>query len=144
MSDWLRLLNGYKRRGLGVDEALRAYAMLHVSFVHIHPFFDGNGRMARLLSNVPIIRSGYPPIIIPSEKRLEYNSLLATYSLKVGQADPKTDILAEPELLDGFVSFCKLAWEESMRLVELAYQAQEKRREKRKGTGDGPMVGKNA
>jgi len=38
-------------------------------FIHIHPFWDGNGRMARLVANIPVIRAGLPPIIIPMEKR---------------------------------------------------------------------------
>lgn len=42
---------------------LRA-TVLHAWFVHIHPFLDGNGRCARAISNLELIRAGYPSIII--------------------------------------------------------------------------------
>ncbi len=33
--------------------AVEAYAGLHLDFVTIRPFFDGNGRVARLIANLP-------------------------------------------------------------------------------------------
>lgn len=51
-------------------------AQLHVIFVGIHPFVDGNGRTSRLLLNLDLMKSGYPPIIIKAEKRLAYYSAL--------------------------------------------------------------------
>jgi Fic family protein len=36
----------------------------HLKLVDIHPFNDGNGRTARLLMNLILIRSGYPPVAI--------------------------------------------------------------------------------
>ncbi len=44
----------------------------HRRLVDIHPFNDGNGRTARLLMNLMLIRGGYPPIAIRPEDRLEY------------------------------------------------------------------------
>jgi Fic family protein len=45
---------------------------LHHDFVLIHPFDDGNGRVARLLVNYVLLRSGYPPVIVRSEDKLVY------------------------------------------------------------------------
>jgi len=45
---------------------------LHGEFVKIHPFIDGNGRTARLLLNFELIRSGYPPVIIKADNRINY------------------------------------------------------------------------
>lgn len=47
-------------------------ALLHMHFVFIHPFIDGNGRLARLIMNTVLIQSGYLPAIIPPVLRHEY------------------------------------------------------------------------
>lgn len=53
-------------------------AEFHLRFVSIHPFVDGNGRTARLLFNLILLKHGFPPTIIPVEKRREYiNSIEA-------------------------------------------------------------------
>lgn len=46
--------------------------VLHAWFVHIHPFIDGNGRTARALTNLELVRSGYPSIIIRKKERDRY------------------------------------------------------------------------
>jgi len=50
------------------DAAFTAHRRLE----DIHPFNDGNGRTARLLMNLILIRGGYPPITVRPEDRLEY------------------------------------------------------------------------
>ncbi len=44
----------------------------HRRLVDIHPFNDGNGRTARLLRNLILIRGGYPPVAVRPEDRLGY------------------------------------------------------------------------
>jgi Fic family protein len=44
----------------------------HRRLVDIHPFNDGNGRTARLLMNLILIRAGYPPVAVRPEDRLRY------------------------------------------------------------------------
>ena len=51
-------------------------ALLHKKFVFIHPYKDGNGRVARLLMNTALIQDGYLPALIPPILRSEYISLL--------------------------------------------------------------------
>jgi Fic family protein len=51
-------------------------AQLHKRFIFIHPFIDGNGRVARLLMNTALIQDGYMLAIIPPVLRHEYISLL--------------------------------------------------------------------
>ena len=47
-------------------------AMLHIIFVNIHPFIDGNGRLARLLMNLTLLQAGYNITIIPPIVRADY------------------------------------------------------------------------
>ena len=50
----------------------------HAWLTHVHPFEDGNGRMARLLTNLVLARAGYPPIIVKaSSHRQSYLDALA-------------------------------------------------------------------
>jgi Fic family protein len=45
---------------------------VHFHFVSIHPFRDGNGRTARLLMNLLLLRAGYPIVIISNSVRKDY------------------------------------------------------------------------
>jgi Fic family protein len=49
-----------------------AAAWLHRNIVMIHPFADGNGRVARLAMNALLIQSGHLPAIINPDSRMEY------------------------------------------------------------------------
>lgn len=51
-------------------------SILHHKFVHIHPFFDGNGRTARLLMNVLLLNRGFPLTIILKNDRKKYYKVL--------------------------------------------------------------------
>lgn len=51
-------------------------AYLHHKFVEIHPFVNGNGRAARLLTNLYLIQKGFPPIVLKVEDREKYYKAL--------------------------------------------------------------------
>lgn len=59
----------------------------HRRLVDIHPFNDGNGRIARLLMNLILIRGGYPPIAVRPEDRLAYVQALQQSQAGRGTAD---------------------------------------------------------
>lgn len=60
---------------LEIDILIRS-AIFHHRFVWIHPFFDGNGRTARLLLNLLLMKSGFPPAIILKNDRKKYYDAL--------------------------------------------------------------------
>jgi len=54
------------------DNIVRRIAKLHLTFEHIHPFVDGNGRIGRVINNYALIRENYVPINIKFINRKEY------------------------------------------------------------------------
>jgi len=69
------LIKWYETKGSMLHPIERA-ALLHSIFVGIHPFIDGNGRTARLLLNLELMKAGYPPVILKVENRLAYYEAL--------------------------------------------------------------------
>ena len=69
-------------------------AMLHLKFVSIHPFIDGNGRTSRLIMNLALIQDGYQLAIIPPVCRLEYNDYIRLFQNK-GNPKPFCEFIAE-------------------------------------------------
>ena len=59
----------------------------NLDFVTIHPFYDGNGRMSRILTNLVLIAYGYPPIYIRENERAPYYQYLADIQGYGGEPD---------------------------------------------------------
>ena len=72
---WLSGVTVPGKKFASVDGILIA-AAAHTWFVHIHPFIDGNGRVARLLMNLVLMRFGVPIAIITREDRIRYYDTL--------------------------------------------------------------------
>jgi Fic family protein len=64
----------------------------HAWFERIHPFVDGNGRVGRLMLNFLLLQQGYPPAVIPAEKRRQYLQALRTAD--GGNPKPLTEVVA--------------------------------------------------
>ncbi|OPX38911.1 MAG: cell filamentation protein Fic [Desulfobacteraceae bacterium 4484_190.2] len=135
MQGWLALFQKIlQEKTPNEEKALSAYVFLHISFVGIHPFWDGNGRLARLIANAPVIRAGYPPIIIPKERRQEYIEALSEYHVAVETVTARDELLTHVDKLDRFKRFCAESWSESTKLVDEAHKKQKERnQQKNKG-----------
>lgn len=74
-------------------DAITNAAYLHHGLAEIHPFSDGNGRVARLLTNLYLLRKGYPPIVLKKEDRLKYYEYLR--AADSGDLAPFVDFIAK-------------------------------------------------
>lgn len=75
-AEWLLKISTVSDQDIGNPDAILFAAVAHTWLVYIHPFIDGNGRVARLLMNLILMRSGYPIAIITKEDRLRYYDAL--------------------------------------------------------------------
>jgi Fic family protein len=134
MEQWLGML---AEQTAAPKDLVRAYARLHVSFVAIHPFWDGNGRVARLVSNLPCLKAGEPPIVIPREKRFEYLSTLAKYTSVNGVPCLGGPLVHENKPFETFCLLCEECRRETLSLVEDAH-ALKKQRDRNKKPKNAP------
>jgi hypothetical protein len=109
-------------------QAMAAYVRTHIVFVRIHPFFDGNGRMARLIANLPVLAAGFPPILVPMSRRSDYIDLLWRYQNAVGRIGRGSRLLPPHPALHEFESLLLEEWQKSTSLVEEANQLAKQRR----------------
>ena len=65
--EWLRKVEAENK-----THPLITACLFHYRFDRIHPFDDGNGRMARILMNFILMMHGFPPVIVPSTEKTEY------------------------------------------------------------------------
>ena len=91
MAEWTRAFRRDLERS---DYPLPLFlAESHWRFLRIHPFDDGNGRTARLLSNYALLRKNLPPIVIKSADRDRYISGLQ--NADVGNSLPLAEFMLE-------------------------------------------------
>ncbi len=69
------------------EHPLLLAAMLHYRFVKIHPFDDGNGRIARLLMNYVLLRNHLPLIVIKSDEKDKKAYLSSLNRADIGEID---------------------------------------------------------
>jgi hypothetical protein len=82
------------------------------------------------VANIPVLRAGLPPIIIPREERKDYINALSDYHFAVGKINADDELLPELEKLKPFTEFCRLAWQALLDLVEEVREKQRGRCDK--------------
>ena len=95
--------------------AIELAALFHYRYIRIHPFEDGNGRIARLLVNFILLRAGYPMIIVRTEDKDSYLNALNFSDISVGFV-PSDGAKAKLEDIQPFVLYMKGCLERALEL----------------------------
>lgn len=88
MTDFVQWCNDNDNKIHPVEMAAR----VHTDFVGIHPFVDGNGRTARLLMNLSLIKNKLPVVVIQNKEKLAYYEALDAAHTK-GDYQPFTQLI---------------------------------------------------
>lgn len=122
-----------------------AAAWLHHRFTEIHPFQDGNGRVARCLASISFIKSGWFPLVVDREHREKY--IAALEMADQGDITPLVELFARVER-SAFVRALSVARqvEREQRVSQVISVAREdllkKRKELRAGWEDLQALGR--
>jgi Fic family protein len=127
MTDIIDFINSVDLANVTPATAHRDYARIHMGIVHIHPFWDGNGRIARLLANIPLLRAGLPPLTIRQDERRTYIQILANYQIAIGQLNGGTGVWPDASRLMEFNEFCASCYAPAEKLVAAAFEIQRRR-----------------
>jgi Fic family protein len=93
-----------KEEEKGALSAIELATLFHYRYIRIHPFEDGNGRIARLLVNYILHRHGYPMIVVPTTDRNNYLEILNKCDKLTGTI-PFDGVNASLEQLKPFVDY---------------------------------------
>lgn len=102
MGDLVAWYNEAERSGEYTPVQLAA--LFHYRYIRIHPFEDGNGRIARLMVNYILARHNYPMIVVRSRKKNNYLEALHKSDLKVG-VTPSIGAHAPLNKIDAFLKY---------------------------------------
>lgn len=111
MSDLVNWYNAAETEGKLTPIELAA--MFHYRYIRIHPFEDGNGRIARLLVNYILARHNYPMIVIRSKDKDSYLTALNRCDIAVGPV-PSAGAHAELSQIQPFTEYMGFALERAL------------------------------
>ncbi len=121
MADLVKWYNEEEAKGeLSLAELC---ALFHYRYIRIHPFEDGNGRIARLLMNYILCRHGYPMIVVKSADKGNYLNVLSQCDAKVGMA-PSVGAYAGIEQIRPFVAYVEQCMERAFAICIKAAKGQ--------------------
>lgn len=127
MAQLIDAINMVNFNRVTLDNAHQLYAKIHMGIAHIHPFWDGNGRIARLLANILLLKAGLPPLVIELAQRRTYIQTLASYQIAIGQLSSATGVWPDLDQLQDFEAFCEAAYSTTIALVGRVFSLQKKR-----------------
>lgn len=110
MSDLVDWYNAAEQEGQLSPVELAA--LFHYRYIRIHPFEDGNGRIARLMVNYILARHGWPMIVIRNRKKPEYLEALHRSDQKIGKVPSEGASAPIGKITSFFAFFRKTVCEE--------------------------------
>ena len=111
MKDLVEWYNAEEQKA--VLSPIELAAVFHYRYIRIHPFEDGNGRIARLLVNYILTRHQYPMIVVKSKDKDNYLTALNRCDVQVGPV-PSMGAHAEPEKLIPFIGYMNKCLESAL------------------------------
>ena len=102
MSDLVAWYN--ETENTGTLNPVELAALFHYRYIRIHPFEDGNGRIARLLANCILMRHNFPLIIVKSDDKENYLRILHQCDILTGD-HPSDGATANIEQISSFVDY---------------------------------------
>ena len=119
MSLWFEEFSDISKKEISLEESIKQYTRCHIGFTSIHPFFDGNGRLARLLANITMLKNAYLPLIVDNKKRKIYIELLSSYNLNSAELDNNSKaIIEENRYFEALYDFFILEYQNSQALLD--------------------------
>ncbi len=112
-----RMLAEYQ--GNADQHIVKRIALLHLTFEHIHPFVDGNGRIGRVMNNYALIRNGFVPITVRYADRDTYYLAFREFEAK-GVTSVMEDIVGKA-LVESYHK--RLCYMENRNIVTLGQYA---------------------
>ena len=120
------LIDWYRAKEAEGEHPIIIGAAFHYRFVQIHPFDDGNGRMARLLMNLILMRHGYTIAMVQRDGRdqyideieqaqatgslagfIAYIAECCRYSLELNLRAARGESIEDPDDIDGEIALFK-------------------------------------
>lgn len=113
MGDLIQWYNDAEK--VGTLNPIQLASIFHYRYIRIHPFEDGNGRIARLMMNFILLRHHYPMVIVKAESKKRYLDCLNQCDIKVGSV-PSVGVNATVEQLGPFIKYMESCLIDSLKL----------------------------
>ena len=102
MGDLVKWYNSEEQKA--VLSAVELASLFHYRHIRIHPFEDGNGRIARLFVNYILFRHNYPMVVVPTADRKNYLNALSQCDENTGK-EPYNGANATLEQIKPFYNY---------------------------------------